>query len=452
MGKLFGTDGIRGLVGQDLSPQLAFRAGLAAGEILANKEKSGKRGQVVLGRDTRISGPMLASALASGLAAMGLDVIDLGVIPTPGVAYLVRKYQADLGVVISASHNPYPYNGIKFFSSQGYKLDDRIEEQMEALILDPDWEGNFAPVEDLGQIQVSHQGKKDYEAYLLSLLEGADLSQLKIALDLGNGALYHIAKEVLTKAGAQLEVIHQEPNGLNINDACGSTSPKEIQDLVLKTGADMGFSFDGDADRIIAVDEKGRQVDGDHILAICARQLKDQGLLAGDGLVGTVMTNIGLDRYLEDLGLKIIKAKVGDRYVLEEMLAGGYVLGGEQSGHIIFLNNNTTGDGLATGLHLIKVALEYKESLGQLNDLMVSYPQVLVNAQVANHKKQAYLDNETIKEAIKALEDKFGKTGRVVIRPSGTEPLVRVMIEGQDQEMLEKEARRLADLIEKELS
>lgn len=450
MGILFGTDGIRGLVGQDLTPSLAYRAGLAGGQVLL-REGGKKKGRVLVGRDTRISGPMLGSALASGLTAMGLDVLDLGVIPTPGVAYLVREYGADLGVVISASHNPYTYNGIKFFSSKGYKLPDEIEDRMEALILDEDWEPDFADIEDLGDLVSYKEGTRDYGAYLLGLVQDLDLSGLKIAVDPGNGALSDLAQEVLEEAGAQVVSINCQPNGLNINLDCGSTSPAKVQDLVLKTGANLGLSFDGDADRVIAVDEEGRLVDGDHILAICASYLAKEGRLKGQTVVGTVMTNIGLDRYLDGLGIKVIKAPVGDRYVIEEMVKGDYVLGGEQSGHIIFLDNNTTGDGLATGLHLIQVMVQSGKSMSQLNDLMTTYPQVLVNAQVNKDKKMGYMENPTIREAIREIEEEFDGSGRVVIRTSGTEPLVRVMIEGQDQDLLEERAGQLARLIEKEL-
>lgn len=448
MGKLFGTDGIRGVANEELTPDLAYRTGLVAGEVLKGESKG--KGFVLLGRDTRQSGNMLSAAIMAGIMSTGLDVVDLGVIPTPGVAYLVRKHKANFGVVISASHNPFMYNGIKIFSQTGYKLPDAIEEEIEKHILDQTYQPKVSKPEEVGMLRPDICSKEEYEDYLKGLLE-VSLEGLKVALDIGNGALNKMAEKVLKEFGAEVFLIHDNPNGKNINHDCGSTNPKKIQDLVLEKKADIGFSFDGDADRIIAVDDRGRIVDGDHILAICAMYLKEKNELTNNTVVGTIMTNIGLDQYLESIDVNLVKTKVGDRYVLEEMRAKDYVLGGEQSGHIIFSHYNTTGDGLATGIHLLEVMKSLGKTMGELNDLMVSYPQVLVNAKVHRDKKTAYLNHEKIQSAIEKVEKEFSGNGRVVIRPSGTEPLVRVMIEGDDQEKLDRYARELADLIEKEL-
>ncbi|CAC9934938.1 phosphoglucosamine mutase [Aedoeadaptatus nemausensis] len=446
--KLFGTDGIRGIAGTDLTPELALKLG----RILAERiHEAGIENPFVLtGRDTRHSGTMLSMGIATGLMAGGVDCVNLSVIPTPGVAYLVRHYGAALGIVISASHNPYEYNGIKIFSAEGFKLPDSVEEEIEEKLLDPNWEPKPVTGMTIGTKRKDFRGIDDYEDYLVSLID-TNLDDLTIAIDCGNGALSNVAENVLTRLGAKVAAINTAPDGKNINDRCGSTDPSKIIDLVKETVADIGFSFDGDADRIIAVDEKGRVMDGDHILAVCAAGLKEKGELTGDTVVGTIMSNIGLDRYLESIGASLVKTKVGDRYVLETMREKNYVLGGEQSGHIIFIKNNTTGDGLATGLHLLEVMEHTGKPMSELNDLMTSYPQVLVNATVANEKKRSYETHEGIQARIAEAEAKFEGEGRVVIRPSGTEPVVRVMIEGKDQAVLEREAESLARYIEEEL-
>ena len=446
--KLFGTDGIRGVANTDLTPELAMKLGRVLAERI--REAGVEKPFVLIGRDTRRSGAMLAMAISSGLMAGGVDCVELHVIPTPGVAYLTRKYGAAMGIVISASHNPFEYNGIKIFSHKGLKLPDAVEEEIEEKLLDP----NYAPApltgKDLGIERSDFAGIADYEDYLVSLVD-RDLAGTKIAIDTGNGALSELAERVLARLGAEVTAINTAPDGANINAQCGSTAPEKIQALVKEISARVGFSFDGDADRIIAVDEKGDIIDGDHILAICAKSLKAKGELTGDTVVGTIMTNIGLDRFLKQEGIALVKTKVGDRYVLEEMIEKTYVLGGEQSGHIIFSRYNTTGDGLATGLHLLEVMAETDKPMSELNALMTSYPQVLVNAKVAKEKKQAYADHDGIQEKIRALEEKFQDEGRVVIRPSGTEPLVRVMIEGKDRAVLQEEAEKLAHYIEEVL-
>lgn len=450
MGKLFGTDGVRGIANKDLTPELAYSVGRAGAYILAE----GKKGTIVLGKDTRISGDMLESALIAGFCSMGLSVLKLGVIPTPAVAYLTRKYKALAGVVISASHNPGEYNGIKFFSSEGLKLPDKVEEKIEEkiedIILNNKKIDNRPTKDGVGRVIIEENGAKDYKEYLKETIK-LDLTSLKIAIDTGNGALYKIAPEVIKELNGQVILANNTPDGMNINKKCGSTNPEVIQKLVLDNNADIGLSFDGDGDRIIAVDEKGQLIDGDHILAICGTYLKDKGKLKNNTIVGTIMTNIGLDIYSKENNINIVKTAVGDRYVLEEMLKSDYVIGGEQSGHIIFLDYNTTGDGLATGLHLLEVKQATKKSMSELNNMIKSYPQVLINAKVDNKFKDKYMENEEIKTEIDRIEAMFKGEGRVVIRPSGTESLVRVMIEGKDQEEITKVAKELAALIESKL-
>lgn len=446
MGKLFGTDGIRGIANKDLTPELAFKVGRAGAYILSK----GSKGKIIVGKDTRKSGDMLEAALTAGICSMGIDVISLGVVPTPAVAYLTRKYNGLAGVVISASHNPVEYNGIKFFNENGYKLNDDIEEEIERIILN-DIEILERPIkEDIGQTIIENNGYKDYIKFLETTIKG-NFAGIKIAVDCGNGAIYKIAPQLLEDMNGEIIVINDKPNGENINVNCGSTNPSMIQSLVLEVKADIGLSFDGDADRLIAVDEKGNILDGDHILAICGSYLHQQGKLKNNTVVGTVMTNMGLDVYLKDKGIDIVKTAVGDRYVLEEMLSKGYILGGEQSGHIIFLDHNTTGDGLLTGLQLIQVMKETGKRMSELNGLMTNFPQVLINARVKNDLKNTYLENEEIKSKIVKIEEMFHGEGRVVIRPSGTEPLVRVMIEGKNKEEIEDIAKGLAKFIEERI-
>lgn len=443
MGDYFGTDGIRGVANRELTPELAFKVGRAGAYILSK----GSAGKIVVGKDTRKSGDMLEAALTAGICSVGLDTISLGVIPTPAIAYLTRKYAASAGIIISASHNPAEYNGIKFFDNRGYKLDDRLEEEIEKLIVE-DEKITIRPMGDgIGQRIFRNQGYKDYIEYLKSTIEG-NLEGITVAIDCGNGALYKIAPEIFEQLGANTIAINCNPDGININHECGSTNPSMIKLLVLETDADIGLSFDGDADRLIAVDEKGNIIDGDHILAICGTYLKDRGKLKKNTVVGTIMTNMGLDRYLKDNGMDIVKTAVGDRYVFEEMINNGYILGGEQSGHIIFLEHNTTGDGLLTGLMLLQVMKKTGKKMSELNSLMEDFPQVLVNARVKDELKNSYLEDEKIREGVQKVEEMFRGEGRVVIRPSGTEPMIRVMIEGKDEKEIEKTAEELAKIIE----
>lgn len=446
MGKYFGTDGVRGVANKDLTPELAYKIGRAGAYVLSK----GKEGPIVVGMDTRKSGDMLESALTAGILSVGLDVISVGIVPTPAVAYLTRKYGAVSGVVISASHNPIQDNGIKFFNEKGYKLNDGIEEEIENILLN-DTSLDKRPIAgDIGRRIVVHSGNEDYVEHLKESID-VDFNGLKIAVDCGNGAVFKAAPMLLRELNAEIIVINDKPNGTNINVNCGSTNPDMVKSLVLEAGADVGLSFDGDADRLIAVDEKGNIVDGDHILAICGTHLKKEGKLSKNTVVGTVMTNMGLDVYMKENGMNVIKTKVGDRYVIEEMLKEGYVLGGEQSGHIIFLEHNTTGDGLLTALQLISVMKETGKKLSQLSSIMTNFPQALVNAKVDGGKKNSYLEDEVIKDEIEKLQKIFHGEGRVVIRPSGTEPLVRVMIEGKDEEEILKYATDLAKLIEERL-
>lgn len=447
MGKLFGTDGVRGIANKDLSPELAYKLGRIGGYFLT---KGVKRPKMVVGLDTRISGDMLEGALSSGLNSTGIDVLYLGILPTPGVARMIKKLDADGGVMITASHNPVEYNGIKFFNKDGLKLMDETEDLIEEYILNNLDIENMPISGDLGRKIYVEEPLRKYLDYIKSTIN-VELNGLKIAVDCGNGAVYKAAPQLLHELGAQVYVIHNDPNGININVNCGSTKPEEIQKLVLETGADVGLSFDGDADRLIATDENGKIIDGDHVLAICGTCLKEKGKLKNNTIVGTVMTNLGLDICLKEKNIDIVKTNVGDRYVLEEMLKSGYSLGGEQSGHIIFLDYNTTGDGLLTAIQLLSVVKQKNAKLSELSAMMKSMPQVLVNAHVSEEKKNDYLNDNIIINKIKEIEIHFNNNGRVLIRPSGTEPLVRVMIEGENQEEINLHASELAKLIEERL-
>ncbi|MBP1926106.1 phosphoglucosamine mutase [Sedimentibacter acidaminivorans] len=448
MGKLFGTDGVRGIANKDLSAELSYKLGRIGGFFLT---KGKKRPKMVVGMDTRISGDMLEGALSAGLNSAGIDVLYLGVLPTPAVACMIKILDADGGVMISASHNPVEYNGIKFFNNDGYKLTDEIENTIEEYILN-NLDIEYIPESgDVGRkIRIENPVRR-YMDFLKETID-VDFAGLKVAVDCGNGAVYKAAPELLSELGAQVYVMHNDPNGININVNCGSTNTSEIEKLVLETGADVGLSFDGDADRLIAADENGHIVDGDHILAICGMHMKEKGKLKSNTIVGTVMTNMGLDICLKENNIEIIKTKVGDRYVLEEMIKGHHSIGGEQSGHIIFLDHNTTGDGLLTAIQILSVIKEKSTKLSKLASVMTVMPQVLVNAKVDKDKRNGYLEDEIIKNKIDEIEKYFHGNGRVLIRPSGTEPLVRVMIEGKNQEELNQYAKELADLIEERLN
>ena len=447
MTRLFGTDGVRGIANQKLTPKLCYDIGRAAAFVLTKN----KKGKVLVGRDTRLSGDLVESALIAGFMSLGLDVDVAGVIPTPGVAYLTRTGDYLCGVSISASHNPFEYNGIKFFSSDGLKLDDSLEDDIEEKVLSTTKIYKDVTGDQVGRVNKSHEFTEKYISYLKGLTDER-FDGFEVAVDAGNGAQSFIAEEVLKSYGARVKIINNEPNGKNINDKCGSTNPKLIEELVKKENSHIGMSFDGDADRIIAVDEEGKIVDGDHILAIAATYLKENNKLNNNAAVGTIMSNMGLKKYLESIGVDFIETKVGDRYILERMLKDDYVIGAEQSGHVIFLDYNTTGDGLATGIHLLEIMKKTGKKLSELNGLMKDYPQVLKNARVRDELKNRYEEFPDIIKAIKEVEEAYHGSGRVVIRPSGTEALVRVMIEGEDTYKLSQDADKLVKIIEEKLN
>lgn len=444
MSRLFGTDGVRGIAGKELTVKLAMDLGIA-GSVVLTKENAHKP-VIIVGCDTRISGDMLANALMAGICSVGADAIYVGVVPTPAVAYLTRYYHADAGVVISASHNPAEFNGIKFFDQNGYKLPDAVEDEIEELISN-NFEGiEWACKDKVGSIQYRFDAVHDYVRYAKEAVK-VNLSGLKIVIDCAEGASYISSVEALRGLGAQVIAIHTSPDGKNINRKCGSTHMEELAERVVEEGADLGFAFDGDADRMLAIDENGMLVDGDQLMAICGIHMKSKGLLKKNTIVGTVMSNLGFSIMGKEQEIQIERTAVGDRYVLELMKEKGYNIGGEQSGHIIFLDENTTGDGLLSALHVLQVLVETKKKLSELSQVMTVLPQALVNAKVTNDIKHHYMDNPIIRKAIKELEKKFADEGRVLIRPSGTEPLVRVMIEGKNQSVIDQEAHCLAELI-----
>lgn len=445
MGRLFGTDGVRGVANEELTPTLAMELGQAGAYVLTRENEH--KPTIMVGCDTRISGDMLANALMAGACSVGANVVYVGVVPTPAVAYLTRKYKVDAGVVISASHNPVEFNGIKFFDGNGYKLPDALEDEIEELIKSGMEGVKFPTGSSVGKIKYRTDAREEYINHAMKAIP-VNLEGKKIVVDCAEGAAFYTSVEALKELGASVVAIHNNPDGTNINANCGSTHMGELMARVVYEGADIGLAFDGDADRLLAVDEKGRRVDGDQIMAIVGNHMKNQGILKDNTIVATVMSNLGFFLMGKAHGIHIEQTKVGDRYVLERMKEIGANLGGEQSGHIIFLDENTTGDGLLSALHLLQVLVETGKSLSELASIMEVLPQALVNARVPNHKKESYMEYPEIAEAIEALSGKFAGEGRVLIRPSGTEPLVRVMIEGKDQQQIEKEARNLAELIQ----
>ena len=445
MARLFGTDGVRGVANEELTPLLAMQLGQAGAYVLT-KEKEHKP-TIMVGCDTRISGDMLANALMAGICSVGANAVYVGVVPTPAVAYLTRKYKVDAGVVISASHNSVEFNGIKFFDGDGYKLPDALEDEIEGLIRSEVRGVKFPIGSGVGKIKYRSDAREEYINHAVCSVN-INLSGMKIVLDCAEGASYYTSVEAMKELGAQVVAIHNNPDGTNINANCGSTHMEELQARVVFEKADIGLAFDGDADRLLAVDERGNVVDGDQIMAIVGNHMKQKGQLKKDMIVVTVMSNLGFSIMARENGIHTLQTKVGDRYVLETMKEEGANLGGEQSGHIIFLDENTTGDGLLSALHLLQVMVETGESLSDLAAVMNVLPQALVNAKVPNHKKNDYMDYPEIAAAIAELEDRFAGEGRVLIRPSGTEPLVRVMIEGKDKQEIQQEAEKLAKLIQ----
>ncbi|GIM28579.1 phosphoglucosamine mutase [Clostridium polyendosporum] len=445
MGRMFGTDGVRGIANTELTAQLAYNLGRAGAYVLTEGTHKPK---ILVGKDTRISCDMLESALVAGILSVGAEAVCLGVVPTPAIAYLTRKYGADAGIMISASHNPVEYNGIKFFDDKGYKLSDDLEDEIQRVI-ESGFEGVPSPTgEHLGRKRREVGALEDYIEFAKETIP-VDLEGIKVALDCANGACYEAAVQAFRDLGADVFVINDNPDGTNINEGCGSTHPEELMDYVVKKGCHVGFAFDGDADRCLAVDETGKLIHGDYMMTLCAKHLKEIGRLKDNTLVVTVMSNLGLKLACEKEGIKTVDTKVGDRYVLEEMVKNGYVLGGEQSGHVIFLEYNTTGDGLVSALQIASIIKRGGKKLSELASIMKELPQVLANAKIPNDKKNIHEIDEEIKGEIQKIEEALHGVGRVLIRPSGTEPLVRVMLEGENQEEIDKMAHELAKLIEK---
>ncbi len=448
MGRLFGTDGVRGVANTELSCELAFQIGRAGALVLTNAGTRAPR--ILIGRDTRISGLMLQQSLTAGICSVGAQAVDIGVLPTPGVAYLVREHDADAAVVISASHNSFEYNGIKWFNGQGFKLSDALEDEIETLIASEVWPVPLPTGADVGTPVKAGNAAERYIEYLVSQCE-CDISGLKIVLDCANGAASAIAPEVFKRLGATLIPYFNQPDGCNINAHCGSTHPERLQQLVVEHGADAGFAFDGDADRMLAVDEHGVLVDGDRVMGFCALYLKEREKLANDTLVVTVMSNLGMKLTMKEHGIDVVETDVGDRYVLETMRAHGHAIGGEQSGHIIFLEKNTTGDGILSALEVLNVMVSQKERLSELARQIKIFPQILVNVRVPRECMETWTQNAPIAARIAETEAKLSGQGRVLVRASGTEPLLRIMLEGESKGMIHAEAHAIAGVMIEEL-
>ncbi|MEG2310516.1 MAG: phosphoglucosamine mutase [Clostridia bacterium] len=453
MRKYFGTDGIRRIANTQLSPELVFKVAKASAYVLAKHNEHSPT--ILIGRDTRISGTLIESAMIAGFLSYGADVKVLGVVPTPTVAYLTKKINADAGVVISASHNTFEFNGIKFFSSKGMKISDDIEEEIEEVMDSGRLDELTAVNENIGISENNEYLIQDYIDFIVNIFKNDIKSTLNtdfnVAIDVSNGATYKVAQDIFKRLNINYKIINNTPNGININKNCGSTHLNSLKEYVVKNAFDLGIAYDGDGDRCLLVDEKGREIDGDRILAIAAKYLKSQGKLKNNTLVATVMSNLGLNKFSQINDLNFIQTKVGDRYVLEEMLKNEYNIGGEQSGHVIFLDYNPTGDGILTSLMIIKILFETKKIASKLFDEISIYPQVLINAKVNNAKKNEFEKDAVIRAEIEQVEKEFDGQGRVLIRASGTEPLVRVMIEGKDQEYITQKANSIAELIEERL-
>lgn len=449
MGRIFGTDGARGVANTELTCELSMQIGRAAAMVLS-KSLKGKRPVVLIGMDTRASSQMLESAITAGLCSVGADVLQAGVLPTPAVAFLVREYGLDAGIMISASHNPCEYNGIKIFQSNGYKLPDELENEIEEIILDNASEIPTPVGGKVGRVGSCKTAAKDYVKHLLSVTDNR-FDGIKIALDCANGSAFVCAEEVFTELGAEVVVINNKPDGVNINKNCGSTHLEQLQKCVVENGCDMGFAFDGDADRMLAVDNTGEVVDGDRCIAVCAKHLKETGRLKGNTAVVTVMSNMGFFRFCEKNGISCEKTKVGDRYVLENMTANNYKIGGEQSGHIIFLDYATTGDGQLSAIQVMSVIKETGKSLKDLANEMEIYPQVLINVRVSSFGKAQFAKDKEIQSAILSAEKKLGEDGRILVRLSGTEPLIRVMLEGKDSGKINELGESVAQVIRERL-
>ena len=448
MGRLFGTDGARGVANSELTCELAMKIGRAAAMVLT--ESCAHKPKVLIGMDTRASSHMLASAISAGLCSVGADVLIIDVVPTPAVAFLVKEYDYDAGVMISASHNPCEYNGIKIFQGNGYKLPDELENEIEEIILD---ETKVPPVVlggDVGKISFSSKAVDDYIFHLAMTADG-DFKGMKIALDCANGSASVTARALFTRLGAKCCIINETPNGTNINENCGSTHLEQLQKFVVENKCDIGFAFDGDADRLLVVDENGEVVDGDKIIAVCSKFMKENNKLKNNTAVVTVMSNMGFFKFCEKNDINCVKTKVGDRYVLEEMVKNGYIIGGEQSGHIIFLDYATTGDGQMSAIQVLNVLKSTGKKISELASEMQVYPQVLINVRVSNFGKARLDKDEEVQLAIREASEELGDTGRVLVRVSGTEPLVRVMLECEDYNQIKSLAESIAKVIEERL-
>ena len=454
MGKYFETDGIRRIANTELTPELVYKVAKAGAYVLA--KHSDHSPTILIGRDTRISGSLIESAMTAGFLSYGANIKQLGVLPTPAVAYLTRKLKADASVVISASHNTYEFNGVKYFSNEGTKIPDNIEEEIEE-VMDSGKLDELTACND--KIGISENAEELVDEYVYffrktfeEIIEKYNTDDFKVVIDTANGATYEVAEKVFSKLKINHKIINNAPNGININKNCGSTHLEMLQKYVVENGYSLGIAYDGDGDRCLLVDENGEVIDGDKILAIVSNYMKQKGTLKKDTLVATVMSNLGLDIYSKENDINFVRTKVGDRYVLEEMKKNGYNLGGEQSGHIIFLDYNPTGDGILTSLMFISIMLEKAEKASKLEEIINIYPQVLINAKVSNEKKYDFDKDAVIRSSIEEVEREFSGTGRVLIRTSGTEQLVRVMIEGKDQEYITEKAKSIAELIEQRLS
>ena len=453
MRKYFGTDGIRRIANTELSPELVYKVAKAGAYVLS--KHTDHIPTILIGRDTRISGTLIESAMVAGFLSYGANVKLLGVIPTPAVAYLTRKLNADAGVVISASHNTYEFNGVKYFSNKGMKIPDTLEEEIEEVMESGKLDKLTAVNEKIGVSEYCLDLVNEYIYFFRKNfddnLEQYPKNNFVVGLDTANGATYQVAEKIFKALGIPYKIINNQPDGININQNCGSTHLEGLKKFVVENHLSLGVAYDGDGDRCLAIDEKGNEIDGDKLLAIISQNLRKKAKLKKDTIVATVMSNLGLNKYVKENELQLIQTKVGDRYVLEEMLKQGYNLGGEQSGHIILLDYNPTGDGILTSLMLIQTMLEENKKASELASIVKLYPQVLINAKVSSEKKYDYEKNEDIKQAIQKLETEFAGNGRVLIRPSGTEPLVRVMIEGEDQDYITQKAQDIVNLIEEKL-
>ncbi len=449
MGRLFGTDGVRGVANSELTCEMAMNIGRAAAMVLTDDDRRHPR--ILIGKDTRKSSDMLEAAITAGLCSVGANVIQLGVVPTPAVAFLVGKYKADAGIVLTASHNPCEFNGIKIFSGDGYKLPDALEEQIEAIVLDHVATPPTPVGGDLGAVTTAPNVVRDYVDHVKSTVPFS-LDGLRIAIDCANGASSRTAETLFTELGAECHMIANEPNGVNVNDKCGSTHMEGLMAYVKEHGLDAGVAFDGDADRCLAVDENGNLVDGDFVMAICAADMKSRGKLAKSTVVGTIMTNMGFNRFCDENDMKFSATKVGDRYVLEEMLLEGYNFGGEQSGHVIFLDFATTGDGQMTAAQLLSIMRRRQAKLSSLATIMQRYPQVMVNVTTSPEGKLRFYTDTEVKESIEKAKAALGNTGRIIVRPSGTEPLLRVMVEGENEEQISDLANQVADVLRTRLA